>query len=149
MSKLAKLQEEKLEKLKMLSSAGCGQLVEALSSEMGANIFTFTKDPLGGRARAPSSCRDAGNGGPWAKIGHLGEAIWKTPVCGGNEGFDRLSSRFGLRGVGSLANKSGKKGCKRPGLHETVQAALRLVQSRQWSSKEISQAFVEDVGMGE
>ncbi len=49
----------------------------------------------------------------------------------------------------ALANKSGKKGFKRPGLSETVRAALRLVQSRQWSSEEISQAFAEDVGVGE
>jgi Arc/MetJ-type ribon-helix-helix transcriptional regulator len=49
----------------------------------------------------------------------------------------------------ALANKSGKKGFKRPGLSETVRAALRLVQSREWSSEEISQAFAEDIGVGE
>ncbi len=49
----------------------------------------------------------------------------------------------------ALANKSGKKGFKRPGLSETVRAALRLVQSRQWSSEEINQAFDQDVGVGE
>jgi hypothetical protein len=30
-----------------------------------------------------------------------------------------------------------------------VRAALRLVQSRDWSNEEISQAFAEDVGVGE
>jgi Arc/MetJ-type ribon-helix-helix transcriptional regulator len=49
----------------------------------------------------------------------------------------------------ALATKSGKKGFKRPGLSETVRAALRLVQRRQWSSEEISQAFAEDIGVGE
>jgi Arc/MetJ-type ribon-helix-helix transcriptional regulator len=48
-----------------------------------------------------------------------------------------------------LAAKSGKKGFKRPGLSETVRAALRLVQSRQWSTQEIGQAFAEDIGVGE
>jgi Arc/MetJ-type ribon-helix-helix transcriptional regulator len=45
----------------------------------------------------------------------------------------------------ALANKSGKKGFKRPGLSEAVRAALRLVQRREWSSDEISQAFAEDI----
>jgi hypothetical protein len=49
----------------------------------------------------------------------------------------------------TLANKSGTERFKRPGLSETVRAALRLVQSREWSSDEISQAFAEDVGVGE
>ena len=49
----------------------------------------------------------------------------------------------------ALANKSGKKGFKRPGLSETVRAALRLVRSRQWSNEEVSEAFGEDVGVGE
>jgi Arc/MetJ-type ribon-helix-helix transcriptional regulator len=47
-----------------------------------------------------------------------------------------------------LAAKSGKK-IKRPGLSETVRAALRLVQSRQWSAQEIGQAFAEDIGVRE
>ena len=72
------------------------------------------------------------------------------PVCGRNEGIDGLSSRIGLRSVGRLGPvKSGKKGFKRPGLNETGRAALRLVHSRQWSTEEISQAFAEDLGMGE
>ena len=48
-----------------------------------------------------------------------------------------------------LAAKSGKKGFKRPGLSETVRAALKLVRSREWSGEEIRQAFAEDVGVGE
>jgi len=47
-----------------------------------------------------------------------------------------------------LARKSGKKSFKRPGLSETVGAALRLVRSRQWSNEEMSEAFDEDVGWG-
>jgi hypothetical protein len=34
----------------------------------------------------------------------------------------------------AISAKSGKKGFKRPGLSETLRAALRLVQNREWSS---------------
>ena len=43
----------------------------------------------------------------------------------------------------TLANKSGEKGFKRPGLSETVRAVIRLVSSREWSPEEIREAFSE------
>jgi hypothetical protein len=73
------------------------------------------------------------------KIGCSWETPWEAPFLPESDCAE----------LEALANKSGKKGCKRPGLSETVRAALRLLQSRQGSSEEISQAFAEDVGVGE
>jgi Arc/MetJ-type ribon-helix-helix transcriptional regulator len=151
MSKLAKLQEEKLEQLKMLSSAGRVQLEEALAPE------TAPKSP------APREIVSAEE--PQAPpVAETPEAlvqkqVRRSVVRGKRLGRPPFATEMRASTVylpesvyaelESLANKSGKKGFKRPGLSETVRAALRLVQSRQWSSEEISQAFAEDVGVGE
>jgi len=150
MSKLAKLQEEKLEQLKMLSSAGRVQLEEALAPE------TPPKSP------APREIISAEEQAP--PVAETPEALVqkqarRSVVRGKRLGRPPFAAEMRASTVylpesvyaelEALANKSGKKGFKRPGLSETVRAALRLVQSRQWSSEEISQAFAEDVGVGE
>ena len=150
MSKLAKLQEEKLEQLKMLSSAGRVQLEEALAPE------TAPKSP------APREIVSAEEQAP--PVAETPEALVqkqarRSVVRGKRLGSPPFAAEMRASTVylpesvyaelEALANKSGKKGFKRPGLSETVRAALRLVQSRQWSSEEISQAFAEDVGVGE
>jgi Arc/MetJ-type ribon-helix-helix transcriptional regulator len=150
MSKLAKLQEEKLEQLKMLSSAGRVQLEEALAPE------TAPKSP------APREIISAEEQAP--PVAETSEALVqkqarRSVVRGKRLGRPPFAAEMRASTVylpesvyaelEALANKSGKKGFKRPGLSETVRAALRLVQSRQWSSEEISQAFAEDVGVGE
>jgi len=150
MSKLAKLQEEKLEQLKMLSSAGRVQLEEALAPE------TAPKSP------APREIISAEEQSP--PVAETPEALVqkqarRSVVRGKRLGRPPFAAEMRASTVylpesvyaelEALANKSGKKGFKRPGLSETVRAALRLVQSRQWSSEEINQAFDQDVGVGE
>ncbi len=151
MSKLAKLQEEKLEKLKILSSAGRVQLEEALMPEPAA---ISPSPPQIVSAEEPEA----------AQVAETAEAlvqkqVRRSVVRGKRLGRPPFAAEMRASTVylpesvyaqlEALANKSGKKGFKRPGLSETVRAALRLVQNREWSSEEISQAFAEDVGMGE
>ena len=150
MSKLAKLQEEKLEKLKMLSSAGRVQLEEALAPEP---------------APAPASPREIVSAEEPEEplIAETPEAlvqkqVRRSVVRGKRLGRPPFAAEMRASTVylpdsvyaqlEALANKSGKKGFKRPGLSETVRAALRLLQNREWSSEEINQAFAEDVEVG-
>jgi|SRR5271166_4640103 len=143
MSKLAKLQEEKLEKLKILSSAGRVQLEEALMPEPAAI--------------SPSPPQIVSAEEPEAAL--VQKQVRRSVVRGKRLGRPPFAAEMRASTVylpesvyaqlEALANKSGKKGFKRPGLSETVRAALRLVQNREWSSEEISQAFAEDVGVGE
>ena len=154
MSKLAKLQEEKLEKLKMLSSAGRVQLEDALSPES-ASISPPAPDIL---PKSEAEVLETQEGVERAEP-LVQKKVRKPVVRGKRLGRPPFAAEMRASTVylpesvyaelEALANKSGKKGFKRPGLSETVRAALRLVQSRQWSSEEISQAFAEDVGVGE
>ena len=150
MSKLAKLQEEKLEKLKMLSSAGRAQLEEALASEI-APISSPAETISRGEPEAPAVAET-----PEALVQKQvrrsvvrGKRLGRPPFAAEMRASTVYLPESVYAELESLANKSDKKGFKRPGLSETVRAALRLVQSRQWSSEEISQAFAEDVGVGE
>ena len=151
MSKLAKLQEEKLEQLKMLSSAGRVQLEEALAPEAAPKspapqeIASEEKPEALPVAETPEALVQKQVRRSVVRGKRLGRPPFATEM--------RASTVYLPESVyaelESLANKSGKKGFKRPGLSETVRAALRLVQGREWSSEEISQAFAEDVGVGE
>ena len=149
MSKLAKLQEEKLEKLKKLSSAGRVQLEEALASENPASSPSPAQIISVAESEAPAASETSAalvqKVGPVGRGKRLGRPPFATEM--------RASTVYLPESVYAeledLAAKSGKKGFKRPGLSETVRAALRLVQSRQWSAQEIGQAFAEDIGVGE
>jgi len=142
MSKLAKLQEEKLEQLKMLSSAGRMQLEEALAPETAPKSpapleIVSAKEQAPPVAETPEALIQKQERRSVVRGKRLGRPPFATEM--------RASTVYLPESVyaelEALANKSGKKGFKRPGLSETVRAALRLVQSRQWSSEEISQAF--------
>jgi hypothetical protein len=151
MSKLAKLQEEKLEQLKMLSSAGRVQLEEALAPETAPKSPTLREIVSAEEPEAPATTETSEM--------LVQKQVRRSVVRGKRLGRPPFAAEMRASTVylpesvyaqlEALANKSGKKGFKRPGLSETVRAALRLVQSRQWSSEEISQAFAEDVGVGE
>jgi len=151
MSKLAKLQEEKLEKLKKLSSAGRVQLQEALASENPASSPGPAQTKPVAESEAPTGSETSEavvqkvGRKPIVREKRLGRPPFATEM--------RASTVYLPESVYAeledLAAKSGKKGFKRPGLSETVRAALRLVQSRQWSTQEIGQAFAEDIGVGE
>ena len=150
MSKLAKLQEEKLEQLKMLSSAGRVQLEEALAPET-APKSPAPREIISAEEQAPPVAET-----PEALVQKQarrsvvrGKRLGRPPFAAEMRASTVYLPESVYAELESLANKSGKKGFKRPGLSETVRAALRLVQSRQWSSEEISQAFAEDVGVGE
>jgi hypothetical protein len=151
MSKLTKLQEENLEKLRMLSSAGRVQLEEALAPEPTAispvpqEIVEAEKpeEPsIVETARAPVQKQ-------LRKSVMRGKRLGRPPFAAEMRASTVYLPESVYSELEALANKSGKKGFKRPGLSETVRAALRLVQSRDWSNEEIGQAFAEDVGVGE
>ena len=151
MSKLAKLQEENLEKLRMLSSAGRVQLEEALAPEPTA-ISPPPQETVETEKPEELSIVET-------PIAAVQKQVRRSVVRGKRLGRPPFAAEMRASTVylpesvyselEALANKSGKKGFKRPGLSETVRAALRLVHSREWSSEEISQAFAEDVGVGE
>ena len=142
MSKLAKLQEEKLEKLKMLSSAGRVQLEEALAPEP-APISPSPRGVVSAEESEPLAQKPVG------RSVVRGKRLGRPPFAAEMRASTVYLPESVYAQLESLANKSGKKGFKRPGLSETVRAALRLVQSREWSNEEISQAFAEDLGMSE
>jgi hypothetical protein len=150
MSKLAKLQEEKLEKLKMLSSAGRVQLEEALTSEIPISPtpreIVSAQEP---EAPAVAETPETPVQKQMRRSVVRGKRLGRPPFAAEMRASTVYLPESVYAELESLANKSGKKGFKRPGLSETVRAALRLVQSRQWSGEEISQAFAEDVGAGE
>ena len=151
MSKLAKLQEEKLEQLKMLSSAGRVQLEEALAPETAPKspapreIVSAEEPETPAVAETPEGLVPKQVRRPVVR----GKRLGRPPFAAEMRASTVYLPESVYAELEALANKSGKKGFKRPGLSETVRAALRLVQSRQWSSEEISQAFAEDVGVGE
>jgi Arc/MetJ-type ribon-helix-helix transcriptional regulator len=149
LSKLAKLQEEKLEQLKMLSSAGRVQLEEALAPET-APKSPAPREIISAEEQAPPVAET-----PEALVQKQarrsvvrGKRLGRPPFAAEMRASTVYLPESVYAELEALANKSGKKGFKRPGLSETVRAALRLVQSRQWSSEEINQAFAEDVGVG-
>ena len=145
MSKLAKMQEAKLEKLRLLSSAGRNQLEEAIeqakpASEAAEVNPAAESDPVPPAAvpeppkevpRTPSerSVRTKRIGRP-----PLGPDMRASTVYLPEGAYAELET---------LAGKSGRKGFKRPGLSETVRAVIRLVTSREWSAEEIREAFSE------
>src|SRR6266403_1831993 len=149
MSKLAKLQEEKLEQLKMLSSAGRVQLEEALAPE------TAPKSPA---PREIISAEEEASPVAETPEAFVQKQVRRSGVRGKRLGRPPFAAEMRASTVylpesvyaelEDLAAKSGKKGFKRPGLSETVRAALKLVRSREWSGEEIRQAFAEDVGEG-
>ena len=151
MSKLAKLQEEKLEQLKMLSSAGRVQLEEALAPETAPKSPAPREIVSAEEPQAPpvAETPEALAQKQVRRSVVRGKRLGRPPFAAEMRASTVYLPESVYAQLEALANKSGKKGFKRPGLSETVRAALRLVQSRQWSSEEISQAFDEDVGVGE
>jgi len=151
MSKLAKLQEENLEKLRMLSSAGRVQLEEALAPEPTA-ISPVPQEVVEAEKLEEPSIGETPKERAQKQVRRSvvrGKRLGRPPFAAEMRASTVYLPESVYAQLEVLANKSGKKGFKRPGLSETVRAALRLLQSRQWSSEEISQAFAEDVGVGE
>jgi len=151
MSKLAKLQEENLEKLRMLSSAGRVQLEEALAPEPTA-ISPVPQEVVEAEKLEEPSIVETPKEPAQKQVRRSvvrGKRLGRPPFAAEMRASTVYLPESVYAQLEVLANKSGKKGFKRPGLSETVRAALRLLQSRQWSSEEISQAFAEDVGVGE
>jgi hypothetical protein len=143
MSKLAKIQDAKLEKLRLLSSAGRNQLEEALEQEKPSaevNPDAESEDPIPPAAvpQPPKEPRPAASRRALRtkRIGRppLGPDMRASTVYLPEAAFVELET---------LAGKSGKKGFKRPGLSETVRAVIRLVSRREWSPEEIREAFSE------
>jgi Arc/MetJ-type ribon-helix-helix transcriptional regulator len=151
MSKLAKLQEENLEKLRILSSAGRVQLEEALAPEPTA-ISPVPQEIVEAEKPEEPSIVETPQTPVQKQVRRSavrGKRLGRPPFAAEMRASTVYLPESVYADLETLANKSGKKGFKRPGLSETVRAALRLLQSRQWSSEEISHAFAEDVGVGE
>jgi hypothetical protein len=151
MSKLAKLQEENLEKLRMLSSAGRVQLEEALAPEP-ESISPAPQEIVGTEKPEEPSVVEVLEPRVQKQVRRSvvrGKRLGRPPFAAEMRASTVYLPESVYSELEALANKSGKKGFKRPGLSETVRAALRLVQSRDWSNEEITQAFAEDVGMWE
>jgi hypothetical protein len=142
MSTLAKMQEAKLEKLRLLSSAGRNQLEEALeqqkpSPEVNPDAESGPVAPTAAPEPPKEVPRTA------SKRSVRTKRIGRPPL-----GPDMRASTVYLpegayADLETLAGKSGRRGFKRPGLSETVRAVIRLVTSREWSPEEIRQAFSE------
>jgi len=135
MSKLAKMQDAKLEKLRLLSSAGRNQLEEALEQQKSSEPDRVPPPKV---LQPPEEPRAAAS-----KPAIRTKRIGRPPL-----GPDMRASTVYLPEAAfveleTLAGKSGKKGFKRPGLSETVRAVIRLVSSREWSPEEIREAFSE------
>ena len=140
MSKLAKMQEAKLEKLRLLSSAGRNQLEEALEQQKPSVEVNLEAEP---DPAPPTAAPEPPNEAHRTKRSVRTKRIGRPPL-----GPDMRASTVYLpegayADLETLAGKSGKRGFKRPGLSETVRAVIRLVTSREWSPEEIKEAFSE------
>ena len=143
MSKLAKMQEEKLEKLRLLSSAGRNQLEEALeqqksSAEISASVAEPDPVPPAAVPDPPKEPHKA-----VSKRAIRTHRIGRPPLGPDMRASTVYLPEAAYAELETLAGKSGKKGFKRPGLSETVRAVIRLVTSRDWSPEEIREAFSE------
>lgn len=143
MSKLAKMQEAKLEKLRLLSSAGRNQLEEALEQQKSSvEISTpgAEPDPVP-PAAVPELAKE-----PQPVVSKRAirtKRIGRPPLGPDMRASTVYLPEAAYSELETLAGKSGKKGFKRPGLSETVRAVIRLVTSREWSAEEIREAFSE------
>jgi hypothetical protein len=131
MSKLAKLQEDRLRKLKVVSSAGRNQRDDVLEGASDAPVET-------GAVRSPALVEASPRASrPEREEKRMGRPPRPEPVHQRTVSFtDEL-----LRQLEALATRSGKRGFKRPGFSETVRAALRLWASHEWTNEEVRAAF--------
>jgi hypothetical protein len=142
MSKLAKMQEAQLEKLRLLSSAGRNQLEEALEQQKpSAQVEPDGEpDPIPS-AMAPQPQKEPQR--TTSKRAIRTKRIGRPPLGPDMRASTVYLPEAAYAELETLAGKSGKRGFKRPGLSETVRAVIRLVTSREWSSEEIREAFSE------
>jgi hypothetical protein len=148
MSKLAKMQEAKLEQLRLLSSAGRNQLEEALEQQKSSveiSAPVAEPDPVPPTATEPQPSKE-----PLRKPQPAASKrtirthrIGRPPFGPDMRASTVYLPEAAYSQLETLAGKSGKKGFKRPGLSETVRAVIRLVTSRDWSPEEIREAFSE------
>ena len=118
MSKLAKLQEEKLEKLKKLSSAGRVQLEEALASENPASSPGPAEIISVAESEAPAASETSA--ALVQKVGRRpvgrGKRLGRPPFGHRNEGIHGLSSRIGLCRAGRFSLQERQKRVQTSGI---------------------------------
>lgn len=142
MSKLAKMQDASLEKLKLLSAAGRNQLQEALEQQKpSAEVNPDAEPDLAAPAAEPQPPKEPHHAG--SKRVFRSKRIGRPPLGPDMRASTVYLPEAAYAELESLAGKSGKRGFKRPGLSETVRAVIRLVSSREWSPEEIREAFSE------
>jgi hypothetical protein len=135
-----KMQEAKLEKLRLLSSAGRNQLEEALEQQKAAVEVNpeAESDPV---PPAPEPLEEVPRTA--SKRSVRTKRIGRPPLGPDMRACTVYLPEGAYADLETLASKSGRKGFKRPGLSETVRAVIRLVASREWSPEEIREAFSE------
>ena len=127
MSKLAKLQEENLEKLRILSSAGRVQLEEALAPEP-ESISPAPQEIVGMEKPEEPTIAEALEPRVQKQVRRSvvrGKRLGRPPFAAEMRASTVYLPESVYAELEALANKSGKKGFKCPGLSETVRAALR------------------------
>jgi hypothetical protein len=144
MSKLAKMQEAKLEKLRLLSSAGRNQLEDALEQQKPSAEVNTPVAELDPPVPPTAVSQPPREPGPIvSKRAIRTKRIGRPPLGPDMRASTVYLPEAAYAELETLAGKSGKKGFKRPGLSETVRAVIRLVTSREWSPEEIREAFSE------
>jgi hypothetical protein len=138
------MQEAKLEKLRMLSSAGRNQLEEALEQQKpSAEVNPDAEPDAGPPAAVPRPPKEPHEEPQPAasKRAIRTKRIGRPPLGPDMRASTVYLPEAAYAELETLAGKSGKKGFKRPGLSETVRAVM--VTSREWSPEEIREAFSE------
>jgi hypothetical protein len=122
MSKLSKLQDERLKKLKEASAASRDQRDAALET------------PEAATATVPEPA-------PAAKP-KMGRPPKPEPMYQRTVSFtkDQLSK------LEKLSSQSGRKGFRSPTFNETVRVAMRMWASHEWTQEEIRAAFDVELG---
>jgi hypothetical protein len=143
MSKLSKLQDERLKKLKEVSSAGRHQRDEVLEQAQPVATAEGPAEPVElqgtgtGPAEIPTKPAPT-SAKPEPKIEkRVGRPPRPEPVYQRTVNFTEDQ----LEKLERLSARSGRKGFRSPTFNETVRVALRLWASHAWTEQEIRSAF--------
>jgi len=155
MSKLSRLQDERLKKLREVSSAGRQQRDEALEQARPTAVVDEPAAPAEAPAPAakPPTAQAASADdlpGPAPKAvrpgpkpdKRVGRPPRPEPVCQRTVNFTEEQ----LEKLERLSAQSGRKGFRSPTFNETVRVALRLWASHEWTAQEIRSAFDAELG---
>ena len=155
MSKLSKLQDERLKKLREVSSAGRQQRDEALeqarpTAAIEESAATAEAPALPAKPSTAQTVPADALPGPTPTTvrqrpkpdKRVGRPPRPEPVCQRTVNFTEDQ----LEKLERLSAQSGRKGFRSPTFNETVRVALRLWASHEWTAQEIRSAFDAELG---